>query len=129
MVNYNEYLGRGLGYPLQVVNGSPQLVLGVALIEQSIKRILSTPVGSTFFNRAFGSRLFMLMGKPVNGATETLLDIVINEALEKWENRIEVGNITYQRKDSFINCLINYKILASNEVQTFVYPFYNSIEY
>lgn len=129
MLRYNEYLGRGLGYPLQVVNGSPTLVLGADLLNQSITRVLSTPVGSTFFNRNFGSRLHEVQGKPVNAATETVLDILIKEALSLWEKRIEVTRINFNREGSTINCIIFYKILASNEVETFVYPFYNSIEY
>lgn len=125
----NAYLGKGIKFPLQINSGSPVLVEGSELVEQAIHRILNTPVGSTFFHREYGSRLHEVKGKPVNIVTESLLQIVIKEAIDKWEKRVQFIKVDFTPSGSVIDCFISYKILASNEVKTFVYPFYNEIEF
>lgn len=124
----NEYLGKGLKFPFKIISGQPTIITGVSIIEQSISRILNTPVGSTFFRREYGSRLSQLKGKPFNLITENLLEIVIKEAIETWEQRVKFETVTFKKSDGVINCFITYKILASNEIKTFVYPFYNKLD-
>ena len=67
---------------------------GIDHLRQSIRRILTTPIGSCVENRDFGSNLFELIDSPIN--PETTLDIYAAtiEALSTWETRISVEKVS-----------------------------------
>lgn len=69
-------------------------ITGLAHLRQSIRDILTTPIGSRVMRRDYGSRLYELVDAPVN--RETLLDLyaATAEALATWEPRIEVEQVT-----------------------------------
>lgn len=69
-------------------------VSGLTHLRQSIRDILTTPIGSRVMRRDYGSRLYELVDAPVN--RETLLDLygATAEALAIWEPRIEVEQVT-----------------------------------
>lgn len=127
----NSFLGKSLIYPL-VINdsGSWNIVDGLESIKQSIASILETPVGTRFFLRDYGSRIFEVQFEPNDQILQTLLDAFIPDALTKWEKRISVKTISYEEVSvSQINCTVTYEILESNEIDSFVYPFYREIIY
>lgn len=66
---------------------------GIDHLRQSIRDILTTPVGSRAMRRDYGSRLLQLVDAPMNRAT--LLDIYAAtvDALAKWEPRFRVTNV------------------------------------
>ncbi|HGS4463214.1 TPA: GPW/gp25 family protein [Vibrio metschnikovii] len=66
---------------------------GVDHLKQSVRDILTTPIGSRVMRRDYGSRLFDLIDNP--GNPETVADIVAEsaQALRKWEKRIEVSRV------------------------------------
>ena len=63
-------------------------ISGIAHLKQSIRDILTTPIGSRVMRRDYGSELFNLIDAPTNRAT--VLDIIAAtvDALRKWEPRI-----------------------------------------
>lgn len=67
---------------------------GLNHLRQSIRDILTTPIGSRVMRREYGSRLYELVDAPMT--RETLLDIyaATAEALIRWESRIRVTQIT-----------------------------------
>lgn len=66
---------------------------GIDHVRQSIRDILTTPIGSRVMRRDYGSRLFQLIDAPMNRAT--LLDIYAAtiEAIERWEPRFKVKKV------------------------------------
>lgn len=66
---------------------------GDAHLDQSVRDILQTPVGSRVMRRTYGSGLFDLIDSPVND--DTRLDFVsaTAEALRQWEPRIVVERV------------------------------------
>ncbi|HCG8352159.1 phage baseplate protein [Vibrio chagasii] len=66
---------------------------GIDHLKQSVRDILTTPIGSRVMRRDYGSRLFDLIDNP--GNPETVADIVAEsaQALKKWEKRIEVSRV------------------------------------
>ena len=66
---------------------------GISHLKQSVRDILTTPVGSRVMRREYGSRLFELIDNPTN--PETVADIVAEtaQALKKWEKRIGVTRV------------------------------------
>jgi len=62
-------------------------------LRQSVRDILTTPIGSRVLRREYGSRLLELVDKPF---TQSLrLDIIAEAigAILKWEPRIEVAEV------------------------------------
>ena len=61
---------------------------GLDHLRQSIRDILTTPVGSRVMRRDYGSRLFQLVDAPVNRRTIVDIYAATIEALLRWEPRV-----------------------------------------
>lgn len=64
-------------------------------IAQSIRDILTTPVGSRVMRRDYGSQLFRLIDQPLNATTRMRLQVAVISALLRWEPRITVQAVTF----------------------------------
>lgn len=120
-----SYLGQAIKYPLQLTNGTIQLQSGSALVAQSIKTILSTPVGSVFSNREFGSRIKELVFEPNDTLLVNLLTHVIADAVAKWESRVQfiTASFSFDYDNGLINCMVVYRLLSSNEINAVLFPY------
>lgn len=65
-----------------------------AHLAQSIGDVLSTPLGSRVMRRDYGSLLFELIDKPINGAIRMLLQAATAIALRRWEPRLQLTRVT-----------------------------------
>lgn len=65
-----------------------------AAIEDAIRNILMTPVGTMPGRPTFGSRINELIFSQIDELTIELLKQVILEALDYWETRISIQEIT-----------------------------------
>lgn len=68
-------------------------VAGLAHLRQSIRDILSTPIGSRVMRREYGSRLHELIDAPSSRATLLQLYAATAEALERWEPRFKLTRV------------------------------------
>ena len=66
---------------------------GLDHLRQSIRDILTTPIGSRVMRRDYGSRLFDLVDAPINRDTITDIYAATAEALLRWEPRIDVTQV------------------------------------
>lgn len=66
---------------------------GLAHLQQSIKDILTTPIGSRVMRRDYGSRLPRLVDAPMNRATLIDMYAATAEALATWEPRFSVQQV------------------------------------
>ena len=66
---------------------------GDAHLAQSIGDILTTPLGSRVMRRDYGSLLFDLIDKPINGAIRMLLHAATAIALRRWEPRLRLTRV------------------------------------
>ena len=125
------YLGVAEKYPFQPdLNSGVLLTSGYDLIQQSIADIIETPIGDRGFLEEYGSNCSLLNFMPNDAILASLLTYHISDALYKWERRIQVMTIDCKAVNtSQMNCELKYRILASNEVKTFTYPFYREIIY
>ena len=67
---------------------------GLDHLKQSIRDILSTPIGTRVMRRDYGSRLYELIDAPLNRKTIVELYAATVEALMRWEPRIQVRRVT-----------------------------------
>lgn len=125
-----SYLGVALAHPFVLQNGVPALIGDDALIVQSIKTLLSTPIGTKFMLPEWGSRCREVLFEPNDDAQEDLIQYFVADAIAKWETRVAFVSCEFNRDgDDVLNCLITYRNLKSNEINSFVYPFYKNLKY
>lgn len=72
-------------------NGKP--LSGIAHLRQSIRDILTTPLGSRVMRRNYGSRLFDLIDAPLNAVTLVEIYAATAEALVRWEPRLQIDRV------------------------------------
>ena len=131
--NNNGFLGRGIAFPLQVMDG----VLGMneydAQVKQSIRLILSTAKGERVMRPDFGSGLERFAFEPYNGVTAILVQQEVKEVLQEFEPRIDVLNVTLEQggndssasdRTGQMNITIEYRVKSTNSTGNLVYPFY-----
>lgn len=69
---------------------------GDAHLAQSIGDILATPLGSRVMRRDYGSLLFELVDRPINGAIRMLMHAATAIALRRWEPRLRLTRVILQ---------------------------------
>jgi phage baseplate assembly protein W len=123
-----EYIGQGLAFPLQVnPRGGIALASGAHDIEQAIRIILMTAPGERVMRPEFGCRIHELVFAPHDPATESLAIFYVEEALERWEPRIELQDVIVSpatRQDGVLLIEIKYQIKDTHDERSIVYPFY-----
>ena len=72
-------------------NGAP--LDGVGHLEQSIRDVLTTPIGSRVMRRDYGSRIFELVDQPFGEALQRQVVAATAEALQRWEPRLRVTKV------------------------------------
>ncbi len=124
----SEFIGAGWSFPPRPDGrGGIALVTDKDKIEQAIWIILSTPIGQRVMRPTFGSRLHELVFAPSNPETFGLAELYVREALEFWEPRIELAGVSAtvdpeERHKLLIE--ITYRIKATHDERSLVYPFY-----
>jgi len=125
----NQLIGKGMVYPI-ILNdqGRPDLKTGITLIRSSILIILTWPLYTRYFLKAFGSRLYDLHDEPNDQLLKSLIKRFVVDALGNWERRINLiaVEITRESFDS-VTIQLTYRIIDSQETDTFTFPFYREI--
>ncbi|WP_312298498.1 GPW/gp25 family protein [Atlantibacter hermannii] len=65
-------------------------------IRQSVRDILTTPVGSRIYRRDYGSLFLSLIDDPMNPATKLRVMAATYSALNRWEPRIRLDSVTLE---------------------------------
>lgn len=127
-----DFLGQGLAFPLQVnPRGEIALAKGERDIEQSIRIVLETMPGERVMRPEFGCRIWELVFAPLDATTEGLLIHYVEEALTRWEPRIELREVLVSEdpvNDGTALLEIFYTIKATHDERSIVHPFYLSGE-
>lgn len=116
-------LGTALSVPLYVANGSGKIIEGEDVVAQSIGQIIGTPIGSLPYSPYLGSRLSWLLFEPNDEIAGSLGATYIREALMQQEPRIVVLSVPYTISGATITFTVNYRIKATGERHSRVYPF------
>lgn len=66
---------------------------GLEHLRQSIRDILTTPIGSRVMRRDYGSRLFDLIDAPINRRTIAAIYAATAIALRRWEPRFKLQRV------------------------------------
>ena len=124
----SEFLGQGWRFPVAVDGRGGLGVIGYHRdIVDAIQVILSTAKGERMMRPDFGSSIHDFVFAPFNATTAGLLSYHVQDALARWEPRIEVSDVDVGRDpndSSHILINIQYVVKSTNDERNLVFPFY-----
>lgn len=126
--NDQEFLGRGVAFPLQTnARGGLALASGDDDIAQAIRIVLGTAPGERVMRPEFGCRVHELLFAPRDAATEGLIVYYVEQALGRWEPRVEVLAVEVNNDplhDGAVIVEVHYRLKATHDRRSIVYPFF-----
>ena len=121
--------GQSLRGFYQYFEGKDELLF--ALLEENIRQcigiIIGTPPGERQMLPPFGCRVYELLFAPSTPATAAQVSYFVREALDRWEPRIEVLDVssTAEPNSGGIKVKVQYKMRAPSAVTTLSYAVAN----
>ncbi|EST36977.1 hypothetical protein N566_15445 [Streptomycetaceae bacterium MP113-05] len=123
-----QFIGAGWAFPPRTdATGSIALVRGESEIAEAIRMILSTSPGERPMRPEFGCALGEYVFAPADAGTAGQLAYEVRLALERWEPRIEVADVTVRFDEADNGVLyidIRYAVRGTNDPRNLVFPFY-----
>jgi uncharacterized protein len=83
-------------------------IIGLDHLNQSIGKIVATPLASCVKRRTFGSELPDLIDAPSNGAVRTRLYAAVATALMRWEPRLMLNRVLLTSDDRLASAGLLY---------------------
>ena len=124
----SDFLGVGWAFPIGVdARGRIGLARQVTDIEQAIMMILLTPKGQRVMRPEFGCQIHDLIFAPNDANTWGMAEYYVEEALRFWEPRITVMTVTARPSEGNnerMDVHVDYRVKATLDKRTLVYPFY-----
>lgn len=128
MSNEKAFLGKGLRFPVSInLNGGVSSSQLEENVRQSLFVILGTAPGERINRPYFGCRIHDLMFAPNNHVTCARAEVYCEEAIYKFEPRVEKVACQAQPNPDEPNRLdirIEYVIAGKNDKRNLVFPFY-----
>jgi phage baseplate assembly protein W len=123
-----EFLGTGWKYPIQLdQHGDVALSRYEQSIQEAIWSILSIAPGERLMRPSFGCRIHELVFAPNDAGTAGLARFYVEDALRRWEPRIELGEVEVQAdpgNPALLLISISYQVRTTDSRFNLVYPFY-----
>jgi len=147
-MSFSAFLGKGAKYPFAFDRvsggvkrassenyylGNPAVTGGtLEKINGAIEFILSTALESRFFLPTFGSALNQLVFEPNDTVFADAMKVYVVDALARWEKRIVILSVDVlttdtDRDENLSRIVVNYKVISSQVVGNYVYPFVREI--
>jgi uncharacterized protein len=123
-----DILGAGVAFPLTTDRrGGLALAAGEHDVDQAIGIILGTAPGERPMRPEFGCGVHDFVFDTIDAGTVARMETEIRGALDRWEPRIEVTDVSFDldhtdRGELLI--LIRYRLRATNDERNLVVPFY-----
>jgi uncharacterized protein len=123
-----SHIGRRWEFPPHLGDRNRMSTVdGDTAIKQSIQVIIYTIPGERVMHPEFGCELHSLIFHPANEQTAATAERYVREALERWEPRINIKELTVvpgsgSRGELFIN--MSYEIKGKPDPRSLVLPYY-----
>jgi hypothetical protein len=128
MATISDLLGRGWAYEVGLNDQNEiALVEGEQDIEQAIWIILSTAFGERLMHPDFGCGIHDLVFAPNNTGTAGLARFYVEDALIRWEPRIDLEEVEVQAdpdQQELLLISVSYRVRTTDSRYNLVYPFY-----
>lgn len=123
-----EFLGTGIAFPFQVDDRGHLLLNRLeGQVRQSILLILRTAKGERVMRPDFGCGLSELAFAPLSTSTIALAQQAVEEALMRFEPRIELVKVEAtpdRRESNRLLVEVEYRLRQTDSTFNLVYPFY-----
>jgi len=123
-----DFLGTGWGYPVETdYRGDVELSGDAVGVEESIRIVLGTAKGERIMRPEFGCDIHDHVFATLTPATLNTMESDVEDALIRWEPRIDVENVEATRDENDPGTVlihVDYRIRSTNSVQNMVYPFH-----
>jgi phage baseplate assembly protein W len=124
----NDIVGSGWTFPPRIdAQGGISLTNDRNEIDQAILIILSTSLGQRVMRPTFGCRLDELVFAPNDQQTAARARRYVEEAIGMWEPRIRIVSVNVGPDPNDASRLmieVEYKLKATHDRRSLVYPFY-----
>ena len=128
MADNRDHLGKGWRFPVSVnLTGGVSSSAFEENVRQSIFIILGTAPGERINRPDFGCRIHDLMFAPNNPMTAARAEIYCEEAIYKYEPRVDSVKVRATQNPGQPNVLdlkVEYVISTTNVPRNLVFPFY-----
>lgn len=121
------FLGRGWAFPVRIAPGGDVMLAEYEEdVRQAILIILQTEPGERVMRPEFGTGLRGLVFEPINTTTIALARHRVEQALLRWEPRIDQVEvaITADPPRGRLDITVHYRVRRTNTFYNLVYPFY-----
>jgi phage baseplate assembly protein W len=123
-----DFIGAGWAFPVTTdATGGIALVAREREIEQAIQLVLQTSPGERPMRPEFGCRIADYVFSPANASTAGMITYEVRRALDRWEPRIDVQDVTVSFDVTDLGKLyidVQYSIRMTNDTRNLVFPFY-----
>ncbi|MEL7145227.1 MAG: GPW/gp25 family protein [Bacteroidota bacterium] len=124
----DKILGTGWAFPPSFDREglSPQMLTGVADVENSIQVILHTKIGERIMRTTFGTAIHELLFEPMSAEMKTYMAATLSESLQQHEPRINVTNLVLEQQDpndGQLNIHVAYLIAETQTPGNLVVPY------
>jgi uncharacterized protein len=124
---HGDIVGQGWRFPAVISGtGGVRLVGGTDEIDSAIRMILATVPGERVMRPEFGCAMWNHVFSPLTAGTLGLIEQAAREALERWEPRIELEQVTAtpDERTASVTVDVEYRVRVTNDVRNLVFPFY-----
>ena len=123
-----DFLGRGWKFPV-AVDAAGRIALSEYEddVREAIRIILMTARGERVMQPDFGAGLYDFVFASMSSTTLGRVQRAVEDALVKWEPRVEVTAVSVEPDEGEIGKLlinIDYRVRATNTRFNLVFPFY-----
>ncbi len=121
-------LGSGWKFPVRLTGGGGfAMASGEQDVAEAIWILLATSRGERLMRPEVGAGLADYVFAPNNAGTRGSIAYQVQQALVRWEPRIDILDVRVEEASSEPNLLlvhVDYKIRANNAFHNLVYPFF-----
>ena len=123
-----DFLGRGVRFPVDTDDaGRVELSAAERDIEESIRIIIGTSKGERVMRPEFGCGIHDYVFSTIDTTTLHLIESTVEEALTRWEPRIDVQDVEASAENvaaGELTIRVGYRVRSTNTERNLVYPFY-----
>ncbi len=131
MTNDEKFLGVGIIFPIQLNNGAAVVDTGIPLLRSSLGILLTWPTYTRWMLGEYGSRAEELLENPLDLVTTETMRRYVIDTITDWEKRITLVSVEFSVNDlgTKLELVLQYRVVSSKQLDTFVFPFYEKIIY
>jgi phage baseplate assembly protein W len=123
----SDWLGTGWAHPIAPDASLHHLryTEGPEKVRQSIKLILLTEPGERVMRPSFGCGLGQFLMEPNTIATRALIDAEVRQAIELWEPRVQLKDVTTEAgpDPSLVIITIRYEHRRTGRSDALIFPY------